>query len=72
MQKFHEEESAKNKKDNGLVSDKRYVDIKFLSSYISFKVPTIRDWVEIREKIKFHKISNGAAYVLIYKKLMNG
>lgn len=36
------------KKPDGINFDKRYVDIKFLSTYLNCKVPTIRSWIQLK------------------------
>ena len=38
-----------------LPSKKRYVDIRFLTQYLSIKEPTIRDWIRFK-KIPFFRI----------------
>jgi len=40
--------------DNRVASEKRYGDIKFLSTYIEVPVPTLRDWIR-DEKIPCHR-----------------
>ena len=46
-----------------LAPERKCVDINFLSSYIGFKVPTIRDWVRFN-KIPFLKVGKGIRFNL--------
>ena len=48
---------------NHIVVERRYVDIKYLSTYIGFKEPTIRDWIRFR-KIPYLKVSKGIRFDL--------
>jgi excisionase family DNA binding protein len=51
-----EDDSPKKSKEvDGVASDKRYVDIKFLVTYTGFKTPTIRDWIRSK-RIPFLKV----------------
>jgi excisionase family DNA binding protein len=38
-----------------VIPDRRYVDIKFLSTYVGIKEPTIRDWIRSK-RIPFLKV----------------